>query len=106
MAVVLDRERLEPTLPDPAAGSSGEVAVRRVRRQQPLHPAADVVGAVLSRDDMEVIRHQADGEKSQRDAMLGLVHEPKEPHVVVASGENGRAVVAPVDEVVVAVGQE
>ena len=57
MVVILDPERLDPSLPDVARGAVMAMVPPCVCRQKPLHPAPLV--AILVWPDHQVVGHQA-----------------------------------------------
>src|SRR5512134_1112386 len=65
--ILFDWKRLESPLPDPTRGALPQVVTMTVRRQEPLHPATDVVGAMRRHHKMKMVGHQADGEDGQFD---------------------------------------
>jgi hypothetical protein len=67
MVVVLDGERLEPPLPDMAAGAVVAVLASGVGHEQPLHPAAQVAVGSGADHQVEVVGHQAVPEDIQRE---------------------------------------
>lgn len=99
--VLFDRKRLEAPLPHAPTRAVGPMESERVSRQQPLHPSADVAGAVLCCHDMEVVRHDADGEQLEFRAKLRIPNESKEPGIVARCVEDDGAVVATVHQVIV-----
>lgn len=100
MFVVLDRERLEPALPDVSAmGIMPEIAPN-VRRHQPLHPPREVAVAVGPQDEVEVVGHQAVGEQSHGQPQTRLADDAEEGLVVLRLVEDLGAGVAAIQDVV------
>ena len=59
VVVILDRKRLESTLPDVAAVAVVLNVASDVSVQQPLHPAREVAIGVRSDHEVEVVGHEA-----------------------------------------------
>lgn len=100
MLVLLNREGFEPTLPDVAACLVVLMIPPDMRRQQPLHPAAQV--AILARPEhqMKVVRHQAIRQHPHRAAILSIVKESQERGIVVVLVEDGLPSIAAANDVV------
>jgi hypothetical protein len=73
--ILLDGERLEPTLPDMSAGVVAPQLASDVSRQVPMHPAAEIAVLVGPEREVEVIWHEAVGQDSHR----GIVPKPPQP---------------------------
>lgn len=100
VSVLLNWKRFEPTLPDTSGCSPKLVIATHMRGEQPLHPAAEI--AVLERPkyEVEVIRHQTEGENPERQALIGSFHQPNERPVVGSSVIDGRSSISSIDNVV------
>jgi hypothetical protein len=75
VAILLDRERLEASLPDPADARMALAVAEDVHGQQPVHEAAEIsIGAHL-KHEVEMVRHQRPAQDVHRDPPGGLNQE-------------------------------
>jgi DNA invertase Pin-like site-specific DNA recombinase len=95
----LDREALEPPLPDVAARAVAAMIPPHVRRHQPLHPAREVAVRTRPDDQVEVIRHQTPRDNPHRHALARRDHQLHKRRVVVRVVEHLRPRVAAVEHV-------
>jgi hypothetical protein len=72
----------------------------RVRRQESVHPPADVAAPRRAHNEMEVIRHQAGREHLESHDSLDGDQKVEEYGVIPMIKKNRRAVIATVDDVV------
>ena len=75
--VILNRERLEPPLPDVPRGPVMAMVSVRVSCEQPLHPSSQVAILIGSQQQMEVVGHQAIAEKVDRHPVRGRRSRPR-----------------------------
>ena len=100
--VLLDRKRLEPALPHVAARLSATLTMISpdVRRQQPLHVAAEIAIVAGPEDQVKMVGHEAEGEQPHVDAFVGGEQQIEEAAMVFVRMEDLHAAVAAVDDVV------
>ena len=72
MIVCLDGEGPETPLPDMAAAMVLLMVAADMRRREPHHVLAEVAVAARPQHQMEVIGHQAIGEKADIDSLAGF----------------------------------
>ena len=96
----LARKRLEAALPNVAAASIVAVVSPHVRGRQPLHPRAKVAVGDGLQDQVEMIRHDGEGQHAHRDAFAGLSDQADECLIVGDFVENIRASVAAVEDMI------
>jgi hypothetical protein len=102
VSVLFDREDLVRPLPDPAGGSMAKVKAMRVCREQPVHPATNIVATVRTYDEVEVIGHKASREKLKSYSLLGIADQTDEGCILRGNVEHGGAIVATIDDVITA----
>lgn len=78
MVILLNRKRLEAPLPYRAAGVVVTMGAADMRRQQPVHPAAEVTISRWPECPVDVIRHQAGSQHAQGHALTGLAEQMQE----------------------------
>src|SRR5262245_15978961 len=100
MLVLLDGERLEPTLPDVAAAAVAGPVAADMGRKQPHHVVAQVAVAAGPDDQMEVVGHETPRQQSDRGAVACPAEQFNEGAVVGVGVEHGAAAVAAVEDVV------
>jgi len=83
MLVFLDRERLEPPLPDVPARLVMAMIAADVRRQEPLHPPAEIAIARRPEHRMEVLRHQAIAQNPHRESLGRRADQSDEGRIIV-----------------------
>jgi hypothetical protein len=88
MPVVLDRERLETTLPHVTAMAVMLQVSPHVRRHQPLHPARQVSIPMGHDNQVKMVPHQAVGYKPHRYSQRRLTHRLEEGAVIRRLVEN------------------
>jgi hypothetical protein len=71
-----------------------------MRRQRPLHPAAQVAVVARPKHQVEVIGHDAEGQDAHREPLAGSGQNGDEGFVVLVLVEDFGAVVAAVQDVV------
>ena len=98
--VLLDREGLEPALPDVAAAVVVLVVTAHVGVLQPVHPAAEIAVAVRPHRQVEVVGHEAVGQDGHGDLDAGVPDGLEERLVVPVLHEDLAAGVAAVEDVV------
>jgi hypothetical protein len=79
-----------------------KVVSMRVCCEQPVYPTTDVVAAVRTHDQMEVIGHQTSCEKLDRYALLSLADQADEGGILRGDMKYGAAIVATIDDVITA----
>jgi hypothetical protein len=86
--VLLDRKRLEASLPDMPASAVMPMIASHVAGEQPLHPAPQI--AVLSRPDNQVkmIRHHAIAQHAHRQPLARPRDQPDEGRVIIVFVED------------------
>jgi hypothetical protein len=101
MAIVLDRDRLEPALVDRTSspGSPGVAPLPGVRGRQPLHEQREAVVVQGPEHQVPVIWHDAVGEQAYREATQRLGEDLEERFEVGWALEQGHALDGPVQDV-------
>jgi hypothetical protein len=77
MVVVLNGERLEPSLPDMGTGPALAVISPGVSHKQPLHPTAQVPVALRADNHVEVVGHHDSATRSA-ESMIPIVRRRSE----------------------------
>jgi hypothetical protein len=93
-------ERFEAALPDVAAGAVTSQTTTDVRREQPVHPTAQVAIIPRREGEVEMIGLEAVGQDSHRDANRRLGHDLDEGVIVVGFVESGRASISAIEDMV------
>jgi hypothetical protein len=100
MVVVLNGERLEPSLPDMATGSVLAVISPGVSHKQPLHPTAQVPVALRADNQVEVVGHQAVPEDIQREPGARIADGLDKGVIVSGLVKDRRSTITTVEDVV------
>lgn len=100
MHILLNRERLTAPLPHMPAAAVGAVIPADVRRQQPLHPAAQVLIGPGPDRHMKVGRHQAVPEHPHRHSGGARAQQLHEGLIVPRLAKDLGPGVAPVEHVI------
>jgi hypothetical protein len=95
--VILDDWALEAALPDVPRCTMAFVITPGVRHSQRLQDPADRLSGLRTKEQMEVIGHEAITEQSERIALAGLGEGIKECEAIGINGEDISAVIAPVE---------
>jgi hypothetical protein len=100
MFVLLNGKRFEPSLPDvPARGIVAMIAAD-VRRQEPLHPAAQIAILPGPDDQMEMVGHEAVCEHPHPVSREAGLEQIGEGGVVPRLVKDGGAPIAAIDDVI------
>ena len=83
----------------PAAAVVAMVAAD-VRREQPLHPMAEIAVAVRPQHQVKVIGHQAPRQNPHRQTLASGLEEPDEGRVIVLPVKHLAPAVPPIENVV------
>lgn len=75
MLVLLDGKGLEAALPNVPAATVVSMIAPHVRREQPLHPTAEVAVAMRPEHQMEMVGHQHVTKNPQRQPLVRLRHQ-------------------------------
>jgi hypothetical protein len=102
--VLLNGEGLEPPLPDSADRRMAPAVIVDMRREEPLHPSAQVTVKVGPQDEMKVIRHETPGQHPHRVQLTGPAQQAAEDRQIVRVVKDGLTGVAAGEGVVADVG--
>jgi hypothetical protein len=100
MIVVLNRERLESSLPDVTNGLVAEPVRPHMRRHKPMHPTPESLVVLRSKHEVEVVRHQAIRKNVYGMTLARHRHERQELREIGCGMEDRPAVVGPIQDVV------
>ncbi len=98
--VLLNGKRLEPTLPDVAAGLVVSVVASNVGRQQPLHPAAEIPVLPRPEHQMKMVRHHAPGEQPHGQPFASLAKQSGKGREIIRLMKHALPSISTVDHVV------
>ena len=98
--VLLDQERLEAALPYTTTGLILPMMTTHVRGEEPMGPAGQISVAVRAHDEVQMVRHEAEGQNRHREVLLRLDDERQKCSVVGRVVKNARVIVTSVDHVV------
>jgi hypothetical protein len=98
--ILLNRKRLEASLPDPPGRPITPVMSANVRGKQPVHPAAQIAVAAWPQHEMKVVWHQAPSEYAHRNALARKSDQLHEGPMVDLVVKHDILVIPAVDHVV------
>jgi hypothetical protein len=100
VVVVLNGKRLESSLPDMTTAVIVTMVAADVRRQQPLHPTAQITIFVRSEKQVEMVIQQAVPDQSHANFVVCLPHQIDERQKIVRLVKNVIAAIATVQNVI------
>jgi hypothetical protein len=89
MPVLLDRKRLDSSLPNAPDGGVPTLVMSHVCGQQPMHPRAEIAVAEWANDKMDVVRHEAPSEQAHRPLLASALKQVRERVEIRIVMENG-----------------
>ena len=106
VSIVLNRKCLEAVGPDPARRTPLAMVSQRMLREQLLEPPRHVIVRARPGDHVKVIGHQADGGDAQGLSFLEAARQSDEQIEIIGLEEDGAAIIAPIQDVVVEAGTD
>jgi hypothetical protein len=100
MIVVLNRKRLESSLPDVTDGLVAKPMPPHMRRHEPMHPTPERPIVLRSKHEVEVVRHQAIRQDVHGMTLARHRYERQKTREISCDMEHGPAIVGPIQDVV------
>lgn len=100
MGILLDRKAFEAALPDMTMAVIVLMIATHVAGEPPLHERTEGIWSRGLQDEMEMVGHEAEAENFDRIAGLRVREQVEESAIVAVFVKDGRAPVAPVEDVV------
>ena len=100
MFVLLDGKALKAALPDMAVATVVPMVAAHVTGEPPLHERTERVGGRRLEHEVKMVGHEAEAEDLDRIAGFRVGEQVKERLIVAVFMKDGRAPVAPVEDMV------
>jgi hypothetical protein len=100
MFVILNRKRLESSLPDMSAPLVVAMVSTNMRRQQPLHPTAEITIAMRPEKQVKMVCHETKPNQSHRHFLMSFAQQFDKSREILVLVKNITSSVATVQDVV------